>query len=93
MEAALGATRRTGYLRSKHWRVRSRRGHQRAVIAVAHALLEIIHQLLGTGEVYTDLGTEFLERRQAEQLARRAVRQLERLGHQVILKEAPSPTT
>jgi transposase len=94
VEAALGATRRTGYLRSKYWRVRSRRGHQRAVIAVAHALLEIIHQLLGTGEVYTDLGAEYFERRQAEQLTRRAVRQLERLGHQVILKEpvtAPTP--
>jgi transposase len=93
VEAALGATRRTGYLRSKYWRVRSRRGHQRAVIAVAHALLEIIHQLLGTGEVYTDLGAEYFERRQAEQLTRRAVRQLERLGHQVILKEPVTAQT
>jgi transposase len=93
VEAALGATRQTGYLRSKYWRVRSRRGHQRAVIAVAHALLEIIHQLLRTGEVYTDLGAEYFERRQAEQLTRRAVRQLERLGHQVILKEAISAQT
>ena len=50
VEAALGATRPTGYLRSKYWRVRSRRGHQRAVIAVAHSQLEIIHQLLTTGE-------------------------------------------
>src|SRR4051794_31493546 len=93
VEAALGATRRTGYLRSKYWRVRSRRGHQRAVIAVAHALLEIIHRLLSTGELYSDLGSEYFERRQAEQLTRRAIRQLERLGHQVILKEAASATT
>ncbi len=91
VEAALGATRPTGYLRSKYWRVRGRRGHQRAVIAVAHALLEIIHQLLTTGELYSDLGAEYFERRQAEQLTRRAIRQLERLGHQVILTEAATP--
>src|SRR3954451_22242050 len=90
VEAALGATRRTGYLRSKYWRVRSRRGHQRAVIAVAHALLEIIHRLLSTGELYSDLGSEYFERRQAEQITRRAIRQLERLGHHVILKD-PEP--
>ena len=64
VEAALGATRPTGYLRSKYWRVRSRRGHQRAVIAVAHAMLEIIHQLLSTGELYTDLGADFFDKRQ-----------------------------
>ena len=93
VEAALGATRRTGYLRSKYWRVRGRRGHHRAVIAVAHALLELAHQLLRTGELYTDLGAEHFEQRQAEQLTRRAIRQLERLGHQVILKEAVTPAT
>ena len=88
VEAALGATRRRGYLRSKYWRVRGRRGHQRAVIAVAHATLEIIHHLLATGELYTDLGADYFDRRQTEQLTRRAVRQLERLGHHVTLQPA-----
>jgi len=91
VEAALGATRRPGYLRSKYWRVRGRRGHQRAVIAVAHGLLEIIHHMLSTGELYSDLGSDHFERRQADYLRRRAVRQLERLGHQVILTETPTP--
>jgi len=49
VEAALGATRKNGYLQAKYRRVRSRRGHQRAVIAVAHAQLEIIHTLLPAG--------------------------------------------
>jgi transposase len=93
VEAALGATRPQGYLRSKYWRVRSRRGHQRAVIAVAHSMLEVIHQLLTTGELYTDLGAEFFEKRQAEQLTRRAVRQLERLGHQVTLTQPAEAQT
>jgi len=81
------ATRPNGYPRAKYWRVRGRRGHNRAVIAVAHQKLEIIHQLLTTGELYTDLGAEFFERRQAEQLTHRAIRQLERLAHQVTLTQ------
>src|SRR5215207_3408495 len=93
VEAALGATRKNGYLQAKYRRVRSRRGHQRAVIAVAHAQLEIIHTLLSRGELYSDLGADFFERQQAEQITRRAIRQLERLGHQVILKEAAPATT
>jgi transposase len=91
VEAALGATRAPGYLRAKYWRVRARRGHHRAVIAVAHALLEVIHRLLSTGELYVDLGPEYFERRQAEQLVRRAVRQLERMGHRVTLEEVAAP--
>jgi transposase len=91
VEAALGGTRKNGYLQAKYRRVRSRRGHQRAVIAVAHAQLEIIHTLLSRGELYTDLGADFFERRQAEQITRRAIRQLERLGHQVILTHAAEP--
>jgi transposase len=90
VEAALGATRPPGYLRAKYWRVRGRRGHQRAVIAVAHSLLEIIHHVLSTGELYTDLGHDYFERRQADYLRRRAIRQLERLGHHVTLTEAPT---
>jgi len=57
VEAALGATRPHGYLRAKYWRIRGRRGHQRAVIAVAHGLLEIIHHVLSTGELYSELRT------------------------------------
>jgi len=90
VEAALGATRPPGYLRAKYWRVRGRRGHQRAVIAVAHSLLEIIHHVLSTGELYTDLGHDYFERRQADYLRRRAIHQLERLGHHVTLTEAPT---
>lgn len=88
IEAALAATRSKGYLQVKYRRVKARRGHERAVVAVAHALLEIVHHLLSTGETYSDLGEEYFERRQAEQLMRRAVRQLERLGHHVILQPA-----
>jgi transposase len=45
----------------------------------------------GCGELYRDLGSDYFDRRQADYLRRRAIRQLERLGHHVILTQAPTP--
>src|SRR6266540_4063470 len=66
VESALAATRTRGYLRAKYWRIRQRRGHQRAVIAVAHAILEISYHMFQSGELYRDLGDDFFDRRDTE---------------------------
>jgi transposase len=91
VESALAATRTRGYLRAKYWRIRQRRGHQRAVIAVAHAILEISYQMLTTGELYHELGDDFFERRDSEHATRRHLRALERLGYRVTLDAVPEP--
>jgi transposase len=90
VESALAATRTHGYLRAKYWRIRQRRGHQRAVIAVAHAILEISYQLLTTGELYRELGDDFFERRDNERATRRHLRALQRLGYRVTIDTAPT---
>jgi len=89
VESALAGTRSRGHLRAKYWRIRQRRGHQRAVIAVAHAILEISYQLLTTGELYRELGDDFFERRDNERATRRHLRALERLGYRVTVEPAP----
>jgi transposase len=85
IEAALAATRHDGQLRAKYLRVRRRRGHQRAVVAVAHTILQIVHTLLATNTTYHDLGADYYDRRDHERQTRRAVRLLEDLGHSVTL--------
>jgi hypothetical protein len=42
------------------------------------------------GTPYTDLGVDYFDRRHAERLKRRCIRQLERLGLQVTLSPAPA---
>jgi transposase len=91
VESALAGTRTRGYLRAKYWRIRQRRGHQRAVIAVAHAILEISHHLLTTGELYRELGDDFFERRDNERATRRHLRALERLGYRITIDTLPEP--
>jgi hypothetical protein len=89
VESALAATRTHGYLRARYWRVRQRRGHHRAVIAVAHAILEISYQMLSTGELYRELGEDFYERRDSQRAKDRHLRALERLGYHVTVEPAP----
>jgi transposase len=43
---------------------------------------------LTTGEVYNDLGGDYLARRDPEMTTKRLVTQLERLGHTVTLEKA-----
>jgi transposase len=90
VESALAATRTHGYLRARYWRVRQRRGHQRAVVAVAHAILEITYYMLSTGELYRELGEDFYERRDSEHAKQRHLRALERLGYRVTVQPATS---
>lgn len=89
IEAANAAARSKGtYLSAHYQRIRRHRGHQKAIVAVAHTILVIAWHLLYEGVDYEDLGADYFVERDAEAARRRAVRQLERLGHRVILEPA-----
>src|SRR5215218_5766987 len=87
--SASGRTRGT-YLNAQYLRLKSRRGHSKAIVAVAHSILVSAYHVLNEERSYEDLGGDYFARRQdTEQLTRRLVRQLERLGQSVTLE----PTT
>jgi transposase len=87
-EAANAAARTNGtYLASQYARLKGRRGHKKAIIAVAHSILVVAYHLLERGEPYSDLGADyFLTRQSSEAYQHRLVRQLERMGHKVTLE-------
>lgn len=64
------------------------RGHKKAVIAVAHALLVVVYRLLSRHITYHELGDDYYDRRHAERATRRAVQALERQGYRVTLEPA-----
>jgi hypothetical protein len=64
------------------------RMHKKAVVAVARTILVIIYHLLTDPVPYRELGAAYLDQRDREQAIRRAVTQLERLGHRVTLEPA-----
>ena len=90
VEAAQSASRtKDTYLSAQFARLTSRRGHNRAAVAVAHSILVSAYWMLVRDEPYHDLGAGWLdEPRRAEAHTRRLVTQLQHLGHTVVLDPA-----
>src|SRR3954468_1770850 len=93
VEAAGSAGRMKGrnHLSAQFARLTARRGMGRAAVAVAHSILVSVYYILSRDEPYTDLGADWLARRNDEAHARRLVAQLERLGPTLGLDPAASP--
>jgi transposase len=91
VEAAnAGARSKGSYLSGRFRRIASRRGHQRAAVAVGHTILVICWHVLTTREPFQDLGADFYTARKAnpEAETRRLINRLEALGHAVTLQPA-----
>ncbi len=88
-EAALAATRtKDVYLAAQYQRLRPRRGHKKALGAVKHSIICACWHMLSTGELYTDLGGDYYQRRDPERITKRLIAQLQALGHHVTLEAA-----
>src|SRR6516225_28934 len=68
------------YYRAQFHRLRSRRGPQKAICAVAASLLTAIYHMLKSGLPHRDLGADYFDRRSPEAKAKRLVAQLAHLG-------------
>jgi transposase len=90
IESARAAARTKGsYFGAQYRQIARRRGPNKAAVAVAHSLLDVIWHILATGEVFTDLGEDyFTSRHDKEHQARRLIGQLEKLGFTVQLTTA-----
>lgn len=89
IQCALAATRKKdSALQARYYRVKRHRGHKKAVVAVAHQILEIAYYIMRDGVSYHELGGDYFDRRDAERTVRRHLRQLEALGYRVTLEKA-----
>jgi len=90
-EAAWAAGRaKESYFSALYRRLASRRGKKRAIIAVGHAILTVVYEMLARDVAFKDLGADYFDRRDADRLTRYHVRRLEALGHAVTI--APKET-
>jgi len=90
IEAALAAGTHSakGVFAARYRRVLPHRGHKKAVVAVAHAMLVTAYHLLTHKTTYHDPGAHCYDRRHTERARRRAIQALERQGYRVILEPA-----
>jgi len=87
--AAMSCAQHPGtYLNAKYRRVATRRGPQKANVAVQHAMLVAIWNMGTNGTLYDDPGADYFTRLNPERARTRAVQQLESLGYAVTLAHA-----
>jgi transposase len=88
IEAASAAARTNGSaLQARYRRIKARRGHQKAIVAIAHQLLTIAYAVMANHVPYTELGPDYFDQHQRDRAIRRHIRQLEQLGYRVQLEK------
>ncbi len=87
LKSALGTTAMAAssgkdtYLAAKNWRIASGRGSIKTVVALEHAMLVAVWNMLQSGETYSDLGSNYFTKRDPENAKDRALNQLRNLGY------------
>ena len=76
------------YLGAQYRRIASRRGPQKANVAVQHAMLIAIWNMGTNGCFYDDPGADYFNRLHPERAKKRAIHQLEAMGYHVTLTHA-----
>lgn len=73
------------YFAAKYRRIASRRGTVKAIVAIEHAMLIAVWNMLTTGATYDDPGSDFYTRLDPERAKHRALDQLHKMGYAVTL--------
>ena len=88
VEVAQSAVRVKGtYFRDKFWRLQTRRGRNRAIMAIAHKILVRVYHVLATDGEYRELGDTYLDGLDRRRVAHGLVHRLERMGYAVRLDQ------
>jgi transposase len=89
VQAAWSAARcKQGYLPAQFFRIKSRRGPKKAIMAVAASMLTAAYYILRDDVEYRDLGGDHFDHADHKKVAARLVKRLSDLGFNVEIKEA-----
>ena len=77
---------KSSYLQAQFYRIKARRGPNKAIMAVAASILTAIYHMLKDGTMYQDLGRDHFDRRSTDQQKKSLVKRLADLGYAVEIK-------
>lgn len=78
------------YLSAFYRRMAIRKGAQKAVMALAHHMILVVHQVLSRKEEYVEMGGDYYDRRNKPKTVARLLKRLRSLGFEVDLRMAPT---
>ena len=91
-QAALSAVKtKATYLKDKYHRLKSRRGHNKAIMAIAHKLMIAVFHVLKDRVEFKELGQDWLDKRDKHRVVRGLVERLRALGLEATLREISTP--
>lgn len=80
------------YMHAQYVHLAAHTGKKKAIIAVAHSIAVMVYHLLASTDAeYLELGGDHFFNLDQEQIKKRAIRQLERLGYAVSVTQVPVP--
>jgi transposase len=81
VEAAWGAVKKkSSYLRSKYFSLKSRLGPKKAIMAIAHRILKALYYIIKQGDSFRDLGENYLIELRRRSITSYLARQAKKLG-------------
>ena len=85
VEIAWSAVKKKGsYYKDKYYRIKSRRGAKRAIVAVAHSIVKGLYHIIKFGESFKDLGEEYLAKKNQDKKLFRLKKQAKQLGFELV---------
>ena len=78
------------YFYSQYNRIATRRGKNRAAVAVAHSMLIIIYNMVKNKSHYRELGPDYFDNLNSQTKVDRLKKKLESLGYSVAKQEIPA---
>lgn len=84
--ARAGVKAKDSYLQAQYHRLKARLGANRALVAVAHSILQSIYYILVRKQPYRELGSSHFDKLRTANTTKRLVGRLEQLGYKVTLE-------
>jgi len=85
VEAAWAAVRtKNTYYQEKYHRLKTRRGHNKAIVAIAHRIMICLYHIIKDGVHYKELGMDYLDKKTRAAKFSRLQKQAQSLGYSLI---------
>jgi transposase len=85
VEAAWAASRtKNTYYQEKYHRLKTRRGHTKAIVAIAHRIMICLYHIIKDGVCYKELGMDYLDKKTKTAKLARLQKQAQSLGFSLI---------
>ena len=89
VQIAWAAIKKKGsYYKAKYYKLKSRRGARKAIVAIAHRIAKAIYSIIKNGDRYRDLGEEYLSKPNKQRMLKNLAKKAEELGMKLVSCES-----